>query len=123
MTSPRWARALLRFVAPPSEADDVVGDYEEAHVQRRAHRGPLAAWILSGIEALDLAASISWARFRHLGPGPRSPSEAAKTDALSGLGVSWLDFRLGFRMLVRFPGLTIVAGLAIAFATSRIWRR
>ncbi len=34
------------------------------------------------------------------------------------LKVSWLDFRLGFRMLVKYPGLTVVGGLAIAFA---IW--
>ena len=31
---------------------------------------------------------------------------------------SWLDLKLGFRMLGRYPGLTIVGGLAIAFA---IW--
>ena len=34
------------------------------------------------------------------------------------LRMSWLDFKLGFRMLVRYPGLTIVGGLAMAFA---IW--
>ena len=32
--------------------------------------------------------------------------------------VSWLDFKLGFRMLARYPGLTVVGGLAMAFA---IW--
>jgi predicted permease len=30
--------------------------------------------------------------------------------------ISWLDFKLGFRMLAKYPGLTIVGGLAIAFA-------
>lgn len=34
------------------------------------------------------------------------------------LKVSWLDFRLGFRMLVKYPGLAVVGGLAMAFA---IW--
>ena len=34
------------------------------------------------------------------------------------LHVSWLDFKLGFRMLVKYPGLTLVGGLAMAFA---IW--
>jgi predicted permease len=29
---------------------------------------------------------------------------------------SWLDFRLGLRMLVRYPVLTVVGGLAMAFA-------
>lgn len=32
--------------------------------------------------------------------------------------VSLLDFKLGFRMLARYPGLTLVGGLAMAFA---IW--
>ncbi len=34
------------------------------------------------------------------------------------LRVSWLDFKLGFRMLARYPGLTLIGGLAMAFA---IW--
>jgi putative ABC transport system permease protein len=29
---------------------------------------------------------------------------------------SWLDFKLGFRMLAKYPGLTIVGGITIAFA-------
>ena len=33
-------------------------------------------------------------------------------------GISWLDLKLGVRMLVKYPGLTIVGGLAMAFA---IW--
>ena len=32
--------------------------------------------------------------------------------------IYWLDVKLGLRMLVRYPGLTIVGGLAMAFA---IW--
>src|SRR5262245_44695211 len=31
-------------------------------------------------------------------------------------GMSWLDVKLGLRMLRRYPGLTIVGGLALAFA-------
>src|SRR4051812_6779176 len=38
-----------------------------------------------------------------------------------GRGLAWLgglslDFKLGFRMLAKYPGLTIVGGLAMAFA-------
>ena len=36
----------------------------------------------------------------------------------SELGVSSLDFKLGARMLARYPGLTLIGGLAMAFA---IW--
>jgi putative ABC transport system permease protein len=32
------------------------------------------------------------------------------------LRVSWLDFKLGFRMLARYPGLTVVGGIAMTFA-------
>ena len=37
---------------------------------------------------------------------------------IDDLRVSWLDVKLGFRMLARYPGLTLVGGLAMAFA---IW--
>ena len=30
--------------------------------------------------------------------------------------MSWLDFRLGFRMLVKYPGITVVGSLALALA-------
>src|SRR6185436_21066243 len=32
------------------------------------------------------------------------------------VGISWLDVKLGLRMLRRYPGLTIVGGIAMAFA-------
>ncbi|HSA55126.1 MAG TPA: ABC transporter permease [Gemmatimonadaceae bacterium] len=37
---------------------------------------------------------------------------------IDALRFSWLDFKLGARMLVKYPGLTLVGGFAIAFA---IW--
>lgn len=116
MTSPRWARALLRFVAPPHREDDVLGDLEESHRARISRRGPLAGWLLTSGEALDIGIRLFIDRARRIGPSPRRPREASKEDFLSGFGISWLDFKLGLRMLVRFPGLTLVAGLAIAFA-------
>src|SRR5687767_10815377 len=30
--------------------------------------------------------------------------------------MSWIDLKLGFRMLVKYPGLTLVGGTAMAFA-------
>ena len=44
--------------------------------------------------------------------------EARGLGPLDGLRVSWLDVKLGGRMLVKYPGLTLVGGLAFAFA---IW--
>src|SRR6476661_4750099 len=46
-----------------------------------------------------------------------------KESLREGRGLAWLggmslDMKLGFRMLVKYPGLTIIGGLAMAFA---IW--
>ena len=114
MRAPRWARALLRFLAPPHRKDDVVGDLEEAHRIRAERHGRLLSWILSGVESLDVGRAVLRDRIRH-GDG-ETGSAGPRGDFLSGVRVSWLDFRLGLRMLVRFPGLTVVAGVAIAFA-------
>jgi putative ABC transport system permease protein len=38
------------------------------------------------------------------------------TRSFRWLDYSWLDFKLGVRLLVKYPGLTLVGGLAIAFA-------
>src|SRR5687768_18478190 len=34
----------------------------------------------------------------------------------SGSGFSWLDVKLGLRMLVKYPGLTLVGGLGMTVA-------
>src|SRR5688500_958966 len=44
--------------------------------------------------------------------------EARGLGPFDGLRVSWLDVKLAARMLVKYPGLTLVGGLAFAFA---IW--
>jgi predicted permease len=118
MSTPRWARALLRFLAPRHHEDDVVGDLEEAHGNRVERRGRVLAWLLTSLEGLDMGFTILRDRIRRKGPPARSPSEASSEDVLTGVGISWLDFKLGFRMLVKYPGLTIVGSLAIAFAIS-----
>src|ERR671912_2264992 len=48
----------------------------------------------------------------------QSPTSVRKCIGRSSLCMTWLDFKLGGRMLVKYPGLTIVGGLAMAFA---IW--
>jgi predicted permease len=98
---PKWITALVRRVAPAHRADDVLGDLEEAHLRRVRRRGMMLASALTLVEALDMTVALLIARIRRRETKPR---------------FSWLDFKLGFRMLVRFPALTVVGGLAIAFA-------
>ena len=84
--SPFWARALLRCLAPRSEVDAVLGDLEE----RR----------FTFLETLDMAAALirgRWSAF------------------IKGSGTVH-DYKLGLRMLVKYPGLTIAGGLALAIA-------
>lgn len=51
-------------------------------------------------------------RFKHESRGSRGLHRVDR------VRFSWLDFKLGFRMLVKYPWLTVIAGFAIAFA---IW--
>ncbi len=116
MNSPRWARALLWILAPPGRKDDVIGDLEETHRARRASRGRIGTWILTSFEALDLASAlvrerIERRRARRSRVAAGTPVVTARRSAFS-----LLDVKLGIRMLVRFPGLTVVSTLAIGFA-------
>ncbi len=48
--------------------------------------------------------------------GHKEESRRVKGMELMGARISWLDIKLGMRMLVKFPGLTIVGGLAVTVA-------
>ena len=88
MKTPRWARTLVRWLAPGDQVDNVLGDLEE----RR----------LTTIETLDLAAALVRAR-------------VAVFRMTKGSGTVQ-DYKLGVRMLLKYPGLTIAGGLALAIA-------
>ena len=88
-------------------------------------RGPDARFIRTDLEehlARDVASGMTRrrARLRYLHNllGSATSTWRARFDGPGLPGVSLLDFRLGLRMLVRYPGLTVVGGLALAFA---IW--
>ncbi|HEU0078450.1 MAG TPA: hypothetical protein VFQ76_12410, partial [Longimicrobiaceae bacterium] len=40
----------------------------------------------------------------------------ARVNRIDRFGFSWLDFKVGLRMLARYPGLTLVGTTAIAVA-------
>jgi predicted permease len=99
---PWWARLLLRWAAPAGQADDVIGDLEEAHRRRVRHHGPVAARLLSAIETMDIAIALVRAR-------------ASGFWTNKGNGIVQ-DYKLALRMLVKYPGLTLAGGLALAMA-------
>jgi predicted permease len=114
--APRWARRLLARLARPPYADEVIGDLEEAHRDRVARRGRIVAWLLTGLDALDMAVALVRERrrtpvVRRTASGPVVEPEVRRM----AVGLSWLDFKLGLRMLARYPGLTVIGGIAMAF--------
>ena len=102
---PRWLRVVLRLLLSPDRVDDALGDLDEVHRQRLLRHGPLVAYALTLLEALEMVGALLVARVR------------VRPEAGGGRGplVSRLDFKLGLRMLARYPGLTLMGGLAMAF--------
>ena len=101
---PRLARACLRRALPADVRDDILGDLEERFVRDAGSAGGnLARWRYRRA-ALTFSIRFLFERVR---------------DSLRAIGrvrLSLLDFRLGVRMLARYPMLTIVGGIALSLA-------
>ena len=95
---PRWIEGLLRALAPSGEAEDVLGDLEEAHRSRTRRYGRGAARAMRALETLDMAFALVRAHFIRF--------KANKGNSMLQ------DYKLGVRMLVKYPGLTLAGGLA-----------
>ena len=92
---------------PALEAD--MSEEFRTHIEMRA--ADLVRAGLSREQALKQAR-------REFGSTERYKEEARAARGLrrfDDLRFSWLDFKLGLRMLVKYPGLTLVGGLALAF--------
>jgi predicted permease len=105
-------RSLARNLRHRADIDSEMSAEFRHHVELRAQ--DLVRGGLPSAEAMRRAR-------REFGNPERYKDEGRDARGLrriDALHVSWLDFKLGFRMLVKYPGLTLVGGLAIAFA---IW--
>jgi putative ABC transport system permease protein len=102
--SPRITRAMLRKALPVDVRDDISGDLDEMFARDSASLGAARA---RGIYYRKAASFIGRFLLERLRDSLR---------AAAGFRISMLDFRLGVRMLARYPGLTVVGGLAMAFA-------
>jgi putative ABC transport system permease protein len=99
---PLWARLLVKALAPRGDADDVLGDLQESHVRRTQTHRQVVARALTALETLDMATALLRGRVTHL--------KTNKGNSIVN------DYKLGLRMLVKYPGLTIAGGLALAIA-------
>ena len=106
---PRLARWLLERALPEDVRDDVSGDVQEMFTRRRVSGGALRARLWYWRQVLSFAWHFFTAALRERREG-RDMST----------GFSWIDLKLAVRMLVRYPGLTIVGvlGMAVGMAIS-----
>ncbi len=95
---PWTVRTLLR-VLPAERREDLAGDFEEAHATRRRRLGAAGAWLATTVDAGLVA--VAFARMTGKG-GSRMG------------GMSWLEVRLGLRLMRRQPLLAGTAVFAIA---------
>ncbi|HKJ01085.1 MAG TPA: ABC transporter permease, partial [Longimicrobiales bacterium] len=101
---PALLRRLLERSLPPDVRDGIVGDLDEVHTQRRARRGAARAGLWYSGQVLAISGRFAVERVR---------------DAGSSWGSSiGLDLKLGLRMLIKYPMLTLVGGIAITVATA-----
>lgn len=109
---PRFARALLERALPAELREPVTADLDEIYGRRALRRGVARARWWYRAQALSFAFRFLWERLRE------------RTDG--GIGERWrmmkvpaisaLDFKLGIRMLRRYPGLSLIGGMALSVA-------
>jgi len=106
-TPPRLAESLLAAMLPPSDREPVMGDLAEEFAARVATDGERSArWWYRRHVIRSIVPAI---RRRS-----RRPASRALERLLARTGSLGMDVRLGLRMLVKYPGLTVVAVVALA---------
>ena len=102
---PRLARWLLTRALPVDMRESVTGDQDEMFQRDCRNHGVSGARRRYWNQTMSFALHFLAERWRDRRRGGEIP-----------MGLSWLDFKLGFRMLSRYPMLTFVGSLAMAVA-------
>jgi predicted permease len=97
---PAVLRRLLERALPPEVRDGIVGDLDEVYRARRAQSGAAGAGLWYAGQVLAISARFG-------------PERLA--DGWASIG---LDLKLGLRMLVKYPMLTLIGGTAIMIAAA-----
>ncbi|HEX9754672.1 MAG TPA: ABC transporter permease [Gemmatimonadales bacterium] len=106
------ARSLWRGIRRRSDVEAEMNEEFRLHLELRAQD-----LVRSGLAPAE-AARRARLEFGSLERYKDEGRESRGLRRVDELRFSWLDIKLGFRMLARYPGLTLVGGLAFAFA---IW--
>lgn len=101
---PAFLRRWLERSLPVEVRDGIVGDLDEVYGTRRSRSGTARAGLWYAGQVLAISARFTAERIR---------------DGLAVRGSSiGLDLKLGLRMLVKYPMLTLVGGIAITIAVA-----
>lgn len=110
-SSPKVLRRIAALLVRSPEAGLILDDLDEL-LERDLTRG-LPPWRAQVRYVKNMLASAFSVRRAQSG---RAAAWKARLSNPFAHTVSWLDFKLGFRMLVKYPGLTLVGFLAISVA-------
>ena len=102
---PSLARWLLEHALPADVRESVTGDLDEVFQRDCRRYGLPSARRRYWRQTMSFTLHFVAERWRDRRRG-----------GLMRMGLSWLDFKLGFRMLSRYPMLTVVGSLAMAVA-------
>ena len=107
---------VLLWLYPPSFRRDVgaamVDDVRRRAADRAATQSAIRAsiWLVRLTASLLANAAAAWVE---------SPPRSARTiHGGRSATLSWLDLKLAIRMLLKYPGLTVIGGLGIAMAVA-----
>ena len=101
---PAIAAAIVQRVLPSDVRESIAGDLDEFFQRDCFTHGPGRARLRYWRRATALTVRFAFERGRDW------RTELMQTP------MSWIDLKLGVRMLLKYPGLTIAGGLAIAIA-------
>jgi predicted permease len=104
-TAPAAARWLLERALPSDVRESVAGDLDEVFQRDCRTYGLKSARRRYWRQTISFTLHFVAERWHERRRG-----------GLMRMGLSWLDFKLGFRMLSRYPMLTVVGSLAMAVA-------
>jgi putative ABC transport system permease protein len=117
---PRLATSLLRRALPADMCEDVLADLDELFQQRAARHGAAHARRWYHTQVVSYATRFGMERVRsnfRRGSGAAGHGSGDTRGPRGPLfGVSRIDWKLGARMLVKHPALTIISGLSLAAA-------
>lgn len=102
---PLVARWLLEHALPADVRESVTGDLDEVFQRDCRTYGQGSARRRYWRQTISFTLHFAVERWRDRRRG-----------GVMRMGLSWLDFKLGFRMLSRYPMLTVVGSLAMAVA-------